>query len=99
MIFKKKQIYWKSQWSIGAICLDSGIRVLDFAFFNFARLGIDLEALDEGDGTGGGLIALDAGLLNEKRGNRAMDDLWIKSSCVSSQNNGDTDTLGWDTSL
>jgi hypothetical protein len=33
------------------------------------------EALDERDGAGGGLIALDAGLVNEERGNRAMDDL------------------------
>ena len=33
------------------------------------------EALDERDGTGGGLIARLAGLLKEERGNRAMDDL------------------------
>jgi len=33
------------------------------------------EALDERDGTGGGLIARLAGLLEEERGNRAMDDL------------------------
>ena len=62
------------------------------------QVGGRAEALDEGDGTGGGLIALLVGLCEEKRGNRAMDDLWIKSSCVSSQNNGDTDALGWDTS-
>ena len=62
------------------------------------QVGGRAEALDERDRAGRGLIALDAGLVNEKRGNRAMDDLWIKSSCVSSQNNGDTDALGWDTS-
>jgi hypothetical protein len=31
--------------------------------------------MDEGDGTGSGLIALLAGLCEQKRGNRAVDDL------------------------
>ena len=39
------------------------------------QVGGRAEALDEGDGTGGGLIALLAGLCEEKLGNRAMDDL------------------------
>ena len=38
------------------------------------QVGGRAEALDERDGTGGGVIARLAGLLKEKRGNRAMDD-------------------------
>ena len=40
------------------------------------------EALDEGDGTGGGLIALLAGLLEQKRGNRPMDDLQYREETL-----------------
>ena len=40
------------------------------------------EALDERDGAGGGLIAFLAGLLEEKRGNRAMDDLQYREETL-----------------
>ena len=36
---------------------------------------IEAEAMDERDGTRGGLIAVLADLRQEKRGNRAMNDL------------------------
>ena len=39
------------------------------------QVGGRAEALDQGDGTGGGLIALEAGLPDEERGNRPMNDL------------------------
>ena len=39
------------------------------------QVGGRAEALDEGDGTGGGLIALLAGLFVQERGNRPVNDL------------------------
>ena len=36
------------------------------------QVGGRVEALDQGDRTGGGLIALPAGLFEQKRGNRPM---------------------------
>ena len=46
------------------------------------QVGGRAEALDEGDGTGGGLIALLAGLFEQERGNRPMDDLQYREEQV-----------------
>ena len=51
------------------------VRQLWPPIFRIAVARARAEALDEREGTGGGLIALDACLVTEKRGNRAMDDL------------------------
>ena len=77
---------WKMGWGgcgrplVRGACGVYGIQIAIYPI-EHQRMQVDVqvrgraEALDEGDGTGGGLIALLAGLCEEKRGNRAMDDL------------------------